>query len=53
MIVLKFGGTSVQDAAALDRVGDIVAMRRGEKALACGRAPGLHNTPNLTFSLLL
>ncbi len=38
MIVVKFGGTSVQDAEALDRVDDIVAMRRGEKALACGRA---------------
>ena len=32
MIVLKFGGTLVQDAEALD----IVAMRRGEKA-------GLHH----------
>ena len=31
MIVLKFGGTSAQDAEALDGVGDIVAMRRGEK----------------------
>lgn len=31
MIVMKFGGTSVQDAAAIDRVADIVRERLAEK----------------------
>ena len=31
MIVMKFGGTSVQDARAIDRVATIVRERRAEK----------------------
>ncbi len=33
MIVCKFGGTSVQDAAAIRRLGDIVAARAAERPL--------------------
>ena len=40
MIVMKFGGTSVQDATAIRRVGSIVASRRGEQPLVVVSAMG-------------
>src|SRR5574338_1078394 len=40
MIVMKFGGTSVESAAAMDRVAGIVAARAGRKPLGVVSAMG-------------
>src|ERR1700692_2953612 len=40
MIVMKFGGTSVQDSAAIRRVASIVALRQAEHPLVVVSAMG-------------
>jgi aspartate kinase len=40
MIVCKFGGTSVQDAAAMERVADIILQRLKEKPVVVASAMG-------------
>ncbi len=40
MIVMKFGGTSVESAAAIERVAGIVATRRRERPLVVVSAMG-------------
>lgn len=41
MIVLKFGGTSVQDAAALERLSGIVASRKGDRLVVVSALAGV------------
>jgi aspartate kinase len=41
MIVLKFGGTSVQDAAALGRLTEIVASRKGKRLIVVSALSGV------------